>query len=381
MGHVLLTGATGLLGRYVMRNLLLAGTPMAVLVRPSRRNSPEVRVEAAMRSWEEQLGRALPRPVVLSGNITEPDFGMSADQIKWAAENCDALLHNAASLSFVSTGPKSEPWRSNVEGTRHVLNFCAEAGIERLFHVSTAYVCGRRHGKVLESELDVGQEFGNPYEESKLQAEQMVRSAEHIKSLTVFRPGIIVGDSVTGMTTTFHNFYAMLQLSYTLNRQRGDADFSGVVPASTVQFNVDGTERKNLVPVDWVGEAMSQIVLNPELHQETYHLTPRVPVTTRLMRDVLEDVVGFYGVDFYGAGQRQSTTDEAVDLFYEHMQVYNSYWRDDPEFDTTNTQRALPHLPCPHVDHQLLSHLSRAAIDRRFSWRDPAVEKAAPVAT
>ena len=116
MGHLLLTGATGLLGRYLMRDLMEKGIPLAVLVRPSRRKSPAIRIEAAMRVWEQQLGRKLPRPVVLEGDISLPDFGLSPEQIKWAAENCDGMLHNAASLSFVTTGRDAEPWKSNVGG-------------------------------------------------------------------------------------------------------------------------------------------------------------------------------------------------------------------------------------------------------------------------
>src|SRR5262249_5397425 len=62
MGYLLLTGATGLLGRYLMRDLLSAGVPLAVLVRRSRRKTPGARVEAAIRSWEELEGRTFERP-------------------------------------------------------------------------------------------------------------------------------------------------------------------------------------------------------------------------------------------------------------------------------------------------------------------------------
>lgn len=374
MGHVLLTGATGLLGRYLMKDLAMRGIKLAVLVRPSRRHDPKTRVEAAMRVWDEQFNTRLPRPVVLAGDINTPDLGLSNHEIKWVAEHCDSMLHNAASLSFVSTGRDSEPWRSNVGGTEIVLDFCRQAGIDTFHHVSTAYVAGLRDGRVLETELNVGQAFANPYEESKVEAEEMVRAAEFIRDLTVFRPAIIVGDSQSGLTFTYHNFYVMVQLCYTLCMSMGQTDFTRKINSSAVSINVDGHERKNLVPVDWVSEVMATIITDPALHGQTYHLTPRVPVTTRLIRDVLEEVMDMYGLGFSGAGERQVDAHEAEELFFKHMEVYHSYWKDDPEFDSSQTMAAVPHLPCPHVDRDMLVRLAQAAIERRFNWRDPKVE-------
>ncbi len=374
MGHLLLTGATGLLGRYLMRDLMEKGIKLAVLVRPSRRKAPELRIEAAMRSWEQQLGRKLPRPVVLAGDISLPDFGLSPAQIKWAAENCTGMLHNAASLSFVTTGRDAEPWRSNVGGTQNAIEFCRQAGIRTFFHVSTAYVAGKRLGKAYENELDVGQEFGNCYEESKVEAEKVVRESNAFDSATFFRPGIIIGDSVTGMTTTYHNFYVAVNLAKSLSDHKSEKDETGLAVANQVHFNMNGNERKHLVPVDWVSAVMAHIVSQPQHHGKTYHLTPRVPITMRLIRDVLEAEVGFYGVEFYGAGDRRLESSENEDLFFQHMEVYNSYWREDPQFDTTNTQLAAPHLPCPMVDRTMLRHLTRVAITNKFSWKDPVVE-------
>jgi hypothetical protein len=137
---------------------------------------------------------------------------------------------------------------------------------------------------------------------------------------------------------------------------------------------VDGHERKNLVPVDWVSQVMARIITNPEFHGQTYHLTPRVPITVRLIRDVMEEVVGMYGLSFSGADGSMGIDQESEQIFLKHMEVYHSYWKDDPEFDSTNTQRAVPELLCPIVDRQMLIRLARVAIERSFNWRDPKVE-------
>jgi len=372
MSHILLTGATGLLGRYLMRDIMTRGVPMAVLVRPSRRMAPVDRIESAMLAWEKLLGRKLPRPKVLAGDISRPDFGLDADDVRWVRDNCSSIIHNAASLAFVTTGRHAEPWTTNVDGTRIVLDFCEKNDLRDVFQVSTAYVAGKRTGSALESELNVGQEFANCYEESKVEAEEMVRNAEFIKTLTVFRPGIIIGDSNNGLTFTYHNFYAALQITQVLIRQLGEFDYSGRCASKDIMINVDGHERKYLVPVDWVSEAMARVVTTPDLHDETYHLTPRIPITMRLFRDILEEALDLYGTGFSGAGERVRMNTDIDEIFFEQMQVYQSYWKDDPHFDSTNIQRALPDLPCPHVDRRLMLEMARWAIDHRFSWKDPS---------
>ena len=128
--HILLTGATGLLGRYLLRDLLLADVPVAAVVRGSRRQSAEDRVEALMATWDDMLGRSLPRPHVLTGDICEPNLGLDDAGLRWVDENCDAVLHNAASLTFVATSEDGEPYRSNVRGTQNVLELCRATNIQ-----------------------------------------------------------------------------------------------------------------------------------------------------------------------------------------------------------------------------------------------------------
>jgi thioester reductase-like protein len=364
MSYHLLTGATGLLGRYLIKDLLLAEIPLAVLVRPTRRAAAQQRVEAVMQYWEEKLGRSLSRPVVLEGDISEPDLGLDPRSLRWVSENCDTMLHNAASLTFHSTGPEAEPWRSNVAGTRHVLDVCREAGIEHFHHVSTAYVCGLRTGRILESELDVGQTPSNDYEKSKVAAEKMVRSSDFLKSLTVFRPAIIIGDAVNGYTTTYHGFYAPLQLISTLVSTEPKNETGHIF--SSGRFELEGFETKNLVPVDWVSAVMAHVVSHPEHHGATYHLTPRQPITMRLFADVLEQATGWYGVNFLGPNAKMENMTEQEQMFHDLISIYNSYWRDDPTFDSTNTQTAAPHLLCPHVDRSMLLMMAEWAKSVNF---------------
>lgn len=363
--YVLITGATGLLGRYLLRDLTLADTRIAVVVRPSRKANAHHRIENVMCYWERELGRPLPRPVVLEGEITEPDLGLDARSIRWVTEKCGKLLHNAASLTFESTGPTGEPWRSNIEGTRNVLELSRNAGIRQFHHVSTAYVCGLRQGMILETDVDVGQKLSNDYERSKLTSEQMVRTADFLDQVTVYRPAIIIGDSVNGHTTTYHGFYAPLQAVSAISVAAG-RDETGMMYDSA-RFPLSGYETKNLVPVDWVSAVMSHVFTHPEHHGHTYHLTPRHPVTARLLADIIEETIGLYSVKLEGGGQTLVGLTEYEELFADLIRVYASYWKDDPVFDTTNTRRAAPHLPCPHVSRSMLQMMARHAISINFT--------------
>ena len=214
--YVLLTGATGLVGRYLMRNLFLEGCHLAVVVRPTKRMNVQQRIESILQSWESELGAPLPRPIIFEGDVREENLGLQPDEISWVREHCDRILHSAAVLQFSGASQEDEPWRTNLGGTKNVLEFSRLCQIPELHYVSTAYVCGIRTDKVMENELECGQEFRNDYERSKFESEKLVRQATHFSSKTIYRPAVIVGDSRTGYTSTYHGLYLYLRLMATL---------------------------------------------------------------------------------------------------------------------------------------------------------------------
>ena len=369
MKYHLLTGATGLLGRYLLRDLTLDDIPLAVIVRRSRFESAIGRIETAMRHWERELGRALVRPIVLEGDITQENCGLSRADQKWLAQFCDTAIHSAASLTFYADPeePEGEPWRSNIHGTRNVLGLCREAGIRKFHHVSTAYVCGRRRETIREDELDVGQEPSNDYESSKITAEKEVRAADFLQQLTVHRPSIIVGDSKTGFTTSYHGFYTPLRLIHTLVTTLPWEVFVQGDWLGTLQLT--GEEHKNLVPVDWVSAAMSEVISRSELHGQTYHFTNPNPATVAdMLSSIGAAILDLARTDETAKDNPAIDPEKMTQSFREQMRVYQSYWSNDPSFDSTRTEMALPHLPCPTVDAAMMDLLIRYAIDKNFGW-------------
>jgi thioester reductase-like protein len=357
-GAILLTGATGFLGRYLLRELLAASRPVAVLARDARGRPARERVEELVAFGSETLGRTLPQPVVLSGELGLPGLGLSAADRGWLGRHGGAVLHDAACVAL-RRSLDGEPWKTNVEGTQRLLELCQAAGLSEFHHVSTAFVCGERAGVVREDERDAGQGFHNEYERSKCEAERRVRSAGGVRA-TVYRPSVIVGDSVTGYTSSYHGFYRFLELADRLAEP--SAGGRRFLP---LRLPFAGNEPRNLVPVEWVARAVARLVGAPRWHGPTYHLTSPDPVPARAVKEVAERVLGVDGVSWAGPGKPAGAT-ALEETFLEHLEEYWPYLGGDPTFDRRNAKAALPDLPCPRLDGDVLARLIRFAADDRW---------------
>ena len=306
---------------------------------------------------------------MLEGDLCDVDLDLDNRSLRWIERNCESVVHNAASLVFRGDDPAGEPYLSNVEGTRRMLELCRCTGVRQFHHVSTAYVCGLREGRILESNVNVGQTPGNVYEKTKLQAELLVREAAQGKESwldrpTIYRPSIIVGDSQTGYTTTYHGFYAPLKLAHTMASKVEVGTTAGDLLVSAL--GIKENDRKNFVPVDWVSAVLSHIHGRPDFHGATYHLTSPQPPLVLEMAAVMQEVVEELSPMGEPASSWNMDGEWFANTFRDQLAIYGAYWRDDPMFDTTNTRRAAPHLVCPKLDREMMSQLARFAIDANF---------------
>ncbi len=374
MSHLFVTGVSGLLGGQLMRRLLEQGRQLAVLVRPTSAASGRDRIEAILAREEEAAGRRLPRPVVLEGELTSPGCGLADAEIEWVRRGCSAILHNAASLEFVGKERHDEPWKTNVGGTRNLLGLAERVGIREFHHVSTAYVCGFTPGPVPEGPASGSHGFRNDYEASKFEAEQFVRTAAFLDRPTFFRPAVIVGDSRTGATTTYHGMMAMLQLMTVIVRSL-PADESGFRKVS-LRLAMTGEEQRNFIPVDWVAEAMVRLLGMPATRGRTIHLAPDKPITIRQLIDFTSSYLNSGGVEFCGPGKPADLNDIEA-MAYGGKSLYEPYEQTDPVFETTTLSELLPDLPCPAIDEPMLHRfLAYGDADRwgKKRHRGPVVE-------
>ncbi len=321
-GGVLLTGASGLVGVEVAARLERSGIPVTAVLHAAR----------------ELVGNdGAPRTVSrrVEGDVGLPGLGLS-DPDAVEAET-SVIVHCAATTAFDATDEEYE--RLNVTGARTAVDLALAWDVP-LVHVSTAYVCGLRGGLVLEDERDVGQDFGNRYERSKLLAELIVEGAR-ARGLraAVVRPGIVSGASDDGVIRDYKNLYTVVKLMVEGKLR-------------TLPGRYDAT--LSLAPVDHVADVITAAARcfvdgrETEVEGRTFHALGADVLTLRELSDVLAEYPSFavarfvpesgFDVDALGRHERE---------YYRRVgSLYTSYFVRKLAFSTTGAD-ALLGRPAP----------------------------------
>lgn len=366
---ILLTGATGLVGRFVLAGLLRRRLPTVVLVRRTPHQTAAQRVDECLQPFESSS--LLPRPVILEADIAKTGLGLTSEARNWLKHQRIRIVHSAASIRFQADRPQGEPFATNVGGTQSLLEEARHWQVDQWHQISTAYVqCDRTHFQTAyEQPVHSGMPFGNDYERSKILSEELVSQCDHVGEKSIYRPSIVVGDSQSAYTSTYHGFYAPLQIAAGLARTSGFDARAGDVFRQRLGMSVDDT--KNLVPVDWLAEAIIQLVMNPKAAGGIYHLTHPNPASLHAMQSAMLDALESHFT------QRPAARSESLDqynsqFFREQMAVYDSYFLNDPPFDRSNASKYLdPLLPCPAMDYRALRRLADFALTNNFGWPRP----------
>ncbi len=261
---ILFTGFPGFIGGRLIPKLL-AGTPGATVVALVEPRMVE-RARAAAAAIDPE------RVVVEPGDITDPKLGLSAARYAELAGTTTQVHHLAAVYDLAV--PLAIAERVNVLGTQHVVAFCRAApNLERHHYVSTCYVAGARSGRIFEGDLAAGQTFKNHYESTKFGAEVLVRASMGEVPTTIYRPAIVVGDSRTGVTAKFDGPYYLLRTLQRLGAKQ---------PIPQIGR---GSATFNVVPIDFVVDAIAAGATDLDTVGETLHLCDPAPVSAaELMR-------------------------------------------------------------------------------------------------
>lgn len=350
----MLTGFPGFIGtRLVAR--LLAEEPESRIV---------VLVEPRMAGRAQEVAVRLDggrRVEVVTGDIAARRLGLTAARHERLTREVTRVFHLAAVYDLAVPAPIAE--RVNVTGTENVVTFCrACPHLERLDYVSTAYTAGLRSGRVMEVELAEGQQFKNHYESTKFAAEIIVRGAMDEVPTAIWRPAIVVGDSRTGETQKFDGPYYMLRLVSLCSRLHLPVPRIG---AGDAPFNV--------VPVDFVVDALATGSRLPEAIGRTFHLTDPDPLTADRLLTVLAQ-------EYAGRTPRLRLPPALVDrsmrfgpsraLLGGMPREALAYMNHPVSFDTTNAREILggAGLVCPGFE----SYVGPVTVFFREHERDPA---------
>jgi thioester reductase-like protein len=262
--HFFITGGTGLVGTYLIPRLLqqFPGSTMTLLVRAEDESEAEARARAIAQRIAREYGipDATNRLEGMLGDVSLDHCGVQGDNLAKIVSTTTHIIHGAATIRF--DHPLDEARAINCGGTRRMLaiaQMCVDKGkLERFIYIGSSSVSGQRAGNIYEDELEMGQTFFNTYEHSKNESERIVR--DHFSRIPsiVFRPSIIIGDSRTGETTSFNVIYIPLRLL-----QMGLLTYVPGAPDTLM----------DLVPIDWVDDAMAYIMKHPESTGKVFHIT------------------------------------------------------------------------------------------------------------
>lgn len=251
------TGATGFLGRYLVGNLLKRKGPIHVLVRKDSQKKFE--------AIAKKMGWDMKRIVVVHGDMTAAKCGLTAAQIKGLNGKVKHFFHLAAIYDLAADAESQRA--ANVDGTRHALDLAAAIGAGCFHHTSSIAAAGLYPGVFREDMFDEAEGLDDPYLRTKHDSEGLVREEKRIK-WRIYRPGMVVGHSQTGEMDKIDGPYYFFTFIKKLRE---------MLPQWMPTLGIEGG-RINIVPVDFVVDAMDHIAHKPKLDGHTFHLTDPEPM-------------------------------------------------------------------------------------------------------
>lgn len=267
---IFITGFPGFIAGRLVERLAKSDTQFFLLVQSEF-------VEKAMSEIEEIAdftSTPLENFVIVEGDITKPDLGISEDDLETIRYETTDVFHLAAVYDLAV--PKDTAFSVNLDGTKNVNELVKTVDqLRRYNYISTCYVAGKREGEILETDLSDDAGFRNYYEETKYLAEAEVEKLKGKYPVTIFRPSVVVGDSKTGETAKYDGIYYLIQ-------------YLRKAPMLLRILNVGNSQvRLNLVPVDFVVEAIATLSHDKKANGKTIALADPEPLSTAQLFDAI----------------------------------------------------------------------------------------------
>jgi NAD(P)-dependent dehydrogenase (short-subunit alcohol dehydrogenase family) len=246
------TGGTGFIGRHVLAELVSLGKPVYVLVRPASRG----KLERAVADCGDHRHLIVP----VEGDLGEPLLGVAARELAALKGKIGHFFHLAALYDLDASAAELE--HANVRGTRHALELASELGASCFHHMSSIAVAGRFPGTFREDMFEEAVQLDHPYFRTKHEAEALVRGNRRLP-WRVYRPGMVVGHSATGVIDKIDGPYYLFKLIQKIRNS---------LPPWLPLVGFQGGHI-NLVPVDFVATALVRLAHIPDEDGRCFHLT------------------------------------------------------------------------------------------------------------
>jgi nucleoside-diphosphate-sugar epimerase len=237
---VFITGAAGMMGQHLLQAICACEQVASVLVL-THCSSPRINH---------------PKIEVVKGDITLSGLGLEPGSAQRMARNITTIIHGAAETSFSTGLPLART--VNVAGTENVFRLATNCRqLKAVCHLSTVYVAGKRTGTIRESDWEHDRGFVNSYEQSKYEAEQMVRSWSSHLPVSIVRLSTILGDSRSGAPTKLGGIHHALRFFF--------HSLAPFVPG-TAESPVD------LIALDYAADAVVTLTLQQFTPSSTWHV-------------------------------------------------------------------------------------------------------------
>jgi NAD(P)-dependent dehydrogenase (short-subunit alcohol dehydrogenase family) len=250
------TGATGFIGSYLVAKLVKRGAPVYALVRKTSL--------ARLAELREAWGVDDKQVVAVVGDLAKPNLGVASADLRKLKGRIRHLFHLAAVYDLQASAEDQQA--ANVEGTRHAVAFAAAIDAGCFHHVSSIAAAGLYEGVFREDMFEEAEELDHPYFRTKHDAEGVVRR-ECRQPYRIYRPGFVVGDSKTGQIDKIDGPYYFFK---TIQKMRE------ILPPWMPTIGIEGG-RINIVPVDFVVDALDHLAHKKGLDGKCFHLTDPQP--------------------------------------------------------------------------------------------------------
>lgn len=272
---VFITGFPGFIAGRLVERLARERARFILLVQPAllKRGYEDVaQIVAATGAPAEKFS-------IVAGDITKPDLGLTQADLERARAETGTVFHLAAAYDLAVAHEVAQ--RVNVQGTQNVNEFAKSIpNLRRYHYVSTCYVAGRRLGLIREDELEHTAGFRNHYEETKYLAELSVAALKSELPVTIHRPAVVVGDSRTGETVKYDGIYYLIH-------------YLQKWPGGLTLLNIGNSKVcLNLVPIDFVIEAMVALARDERAMGATVQIADPSPLTTEQLFDEIAKTFG-----------------------------------------------------------------------------------------
>lgn len=268
---VLLTGCTGLLGEQILKNLISnTSSPVYLLIRGSNTAVVYKKFENLVRKLDGDLllgrrGEVANRVKIVVGDLVKARIGIEPAAYKFLTRKIVEIYHCAALTNFQE--PFKKVSKVNKEGTKSVLEFASSCrNLEKVNYVSSVFIAGNYRGVFCEKDLNKGQEFNNPYEQSKFEAELLIRKYQKGGlNISIFRPSVITGEYHNGAA---HNFGLLYRLFRMLSLKLFE------------ELPVNDEAFLNLIPCDMAAQFICLLSKNYKC-SDTYHILSKNNVSLK----------------------------------------------------------------------------------------------------